>query len=528
MIDAQTKRLINFEDSNEDCIFKNNITFIIPEYQRKYSWKEKNIDELLDTLINNENLNELFMGTILYNTIENNVYEIIDGQQRLITFAILIDLLYPDTCKLSWQLKNMPSDTIKDANKEITDYIYTIKDRSDKETIRKNIKKVYFVALQTKDMELPEIINIFNRLNTTGLDLNASDIFKIRYYNYLKTHSNDLNTNWIEKINDCYKDIEEFNLKNELIPIKSFDWILTVFKHILVITNSSLNQYAFLQSNETFFCNFFKDEKCLNESKELLQFDNFKNLIESYKEMHKVLTSPNDNIETNQLIVCFIEETRYSLFWTLPYIAHYFNNDYKQALERSILITKYFIIESVCYDKRIQAVIKSVYDSLKEIAQNNTDLKQLKSEISKEKEKFTNKLKEDISNNRKRCRILCLLIEYLDEIESSKNSEEIFNFLFSKNPKTNFDNEHISPRNPTYGEIPSEVNTLGNLVLLESSINRSIKNNIKSKSEGYQGSKLDSVKKIIPLLSNWNDDEIPKRSITLENKIIDYLFKDTL
>lgn len=274
MIEAQTKRLINFEDSNEDCIFKNNITFIIPEYQRKYSWKEKNIDELLDTLINNENLNELFMGTILYNTIENNVYEIIDGQQRLITFAILIDLLYPDTCKLSWQLKNMPSDTIKDANKEITDYIYTIKNRSDKETIRKNIKKVYFVALQTKDMELPEIINIFNRLNTTGLDLNASDIFKIRYYNYLKTHSNDLNTNWIEKINDCYKDIEEFNLKNELIPIKSFDWILTVFKHILVITNSSLNQYAFLQSNETFFCNFFKDEKCLNESKELLEFNN--------------------------------------------------------------------------------------------------------------------------------------------------------------------------------------------------------------------------------------------------------------
>ena len=47
-------------------------------------------------------------------------------------------------------------------------------------------------------MDLPEVVSVFNTINTTGLDLNATDIFKLRYYNYLRKI--DDTDNWMKEI----------------------------------------------------------------------------------------------------------------------------------------------------------------------------------------------------------------------------------------------------------------------------------------------------------------------------------------
>ena len=76
--------------------------FVIPIYQRIYSWKEKECQQLWDDIIrsgNNDNINGHFLGSVVY--VEKGLYSVssqspllvIDGQQRLTTITLLIAAL---------------------------------------------------------------------------------------------------------------------------------------------------------------------------------------------------------------------------------------------------------------------------------------------------------------------------------------------------------------------------------------------------------------------------------------------------
>ena len=68
--------------------------YIVPDYQREYVWTDKEVHQLLEDI--NEQIDagserEYFIGTILVSpTDQKNHYEVIDGQQRLTTFFLLI------------------------------------------------------------------------------------------------------------------------------------------------------------------------------------------------------------------------------------------------------------------------------------------------------------------------------------------------------------------------------------------------------------------------------------------------------
>ena len=67
--------------------------YIVPDYQREYVWTDKEVHQLLDD-INDEmggSAKEYFIGTILVSpTVIKNHYEVIDGQQRLTTFFLIL------------------------------------------------------------------------------------------------------------------------------------------------------------------------------------------------------------------------------------------------------------------------------------------------------------------------------------------------------------------------------------------------------------------------------------------------------
>lgn len=76
--------------------------FVIPIYQRTYSWKEKECQQLLDDVLrggNNDNIKAHFMGSVVY--VEKGLYSVsaqtplllIDGQQRITTITLLIAAL---------------------------------------------------------------------------------------------------------------------------------------------------------------------------------------------------------------------------------------------------------------------------------------------------------------------------------------------------------------------------------------------------------------------------------------------------
>ena len=63
----------------------------IPEYQRPYKWTEKNVNNLIDDIISNKNKSEYRLGTlVLHQKQKNDDYEIVDGQQRIITIALIL------------------------------------------------------------------------------------------------------------------------------------------------------------------------------------------------------------------------------------------------------------------------------------------------------------------------------------------------------------------------------------------------------------------------------------------------------
>lgn len=91
---ATEAKLINF--------LKKSPQFVIPIYQRTYSWTKKECDQLWEDILrtgNNDNINGHFIGSIVY--VEKGLYSIsdqspllvIDGQQRLTTVSLFIEAL---------------------------------------------------------------------------------------------------------------------------------------------------------------------------------------------------------------------------------------------------------------------------------------------------------------------------------------------------------------------------------------------------------------------------------------------------
>ena len=78
--------------------------FRIPYYQRSYLWQNDNVRDLLDDLwfaFENDPEREYFMGALVLDKEDEylsdgekyTVYDIIDGQQRLTTFMIVMSVL---------------------------------------------------------------------------------------------------------------------------------------------------------------------------------------------------------------------------------------------------------------------------------------------------------------------------------------------------------------------------------------------------------------------------------------------------
>lgn len=83
-------------------LFTNGRTFAVPRFQRNYKWDEDQWEELWQDLIASaENDKEHYMGAIVLKTHETRKhFEIIDGQQRLVTLTLFV--LAAVKCFESW------------------------------------------------------------------------------------------------------------------------------------------------------------------------------------------------------------------------------------------------------------------------------------------------------------------------------------------------------------------------------------------------------------------------------------------
>jgi Protein of unknown function DUF262/Protein of unknown function (DUF1524) len=75
----------------------NNEQYVIPTYQRRYSWHERQVNELIDDILLIEGSDTHLLGSIVCLTGHHkaglNQLELVDGQQRLTTITILLECI---------------------------------------------------------------------------------------------------------------------------------------------------------------------------------------------------------------------------------------------------------------------------------------------------------------------------------------------------------------------------------------------------------------------------------------------------
>lgn len=159
----------------------------IPDYQRIYSWEEKNVIRLLDDIQNHAG-KTYHMGSIILHktkkkeayTGEKIVYDIVDGQQRLVTLSLLLLQLGETNfglLKESFESKKAQS-YIAHNKWIIANYITTQKQHPfDKEKILKNLR---FSVLTIESTNLDLAYTFFTSENGKGKPLTD--------YNLLKSH----------------------------------------------------------------------------------------------------------------------------------------------------------------------------------------------------------------------------------------------------------------------------------------------------------------------------------------------------
>lgn len=136
--------------------------FVIPRFQREYSWEKKNykefLDDMLDCLIiSNGSItnSQYFLGTMLFvgDCFENEQTEIsvVDGQQRLTTITILFSAL-------SDRFLQQGEEKL---SKQIFRYIMTEDDNGDQIRIIKSKTHYPFFSfyIQDRKKEVPQIPN---------------------------------------------------------------------------------------------------------------------------------------------------------------------------------------------------------------------------------------------------------------------------------------------------------------------------------------------------------------------------------
>ena len=574
----------------------------IPIYQRPYEWAEKNINDFLNTIFEafstksevdaGKYEKSVFFGTIQFNkeTKDANILDIVDGQQRLTTFLLLLDVLQKEIIKNhpgennndysntidSEELKKVLSETqIKKVSSKYSKnkeqlrkatseyYEQEFKDKTNFYSELKDfvLDNIYFVILTTEEMDLPEVVSVFNTINTTGLDLNATDIFKLRYYNYLRKI--DDTDNWMKEIANCYKLIDDSNNALGLGGRKdqtefNMSWVLDIYKHI-ICAEFGWGFSEVSKSNEKFFDELFKGDKLIEQSDlRVLEFSSFKHIVEEFIKYWRWIEDVRYNCEHPEIAkeifsIYMVEKTRYKRYWTIPFVVAYFkakgkswSNYYIDSLRVNMYMFRFFLIYTVVNDRVINPVQNKVCDdcfkwfkecSTDEIIKNLRDIlwSPVRSKDYEPKEDFYKTIKLGLFYNASRVSLVCTLSGLLDEIVNLGESfiyqgnevlisereiyEKFFHYAIYEKNKNPYDIEHIKAKENFKDDKDNidEFNGIGNLVVLDSRINRAIKDkDVSEKLEHYENSQYAAVRIEFMIeyesLRDWDIEAVRERA----------------
>lgn len=518
-------------DANKEVlqkIFSQDFWFVIPEYQRSYVWQKDNVTELLDDLFfayKNKPDNEYFLGSLVLKRTDNqefSEYEVLDGQQRLSTFfmiiAVMRDLLedkdYKDTLKeMIYQkenkLKKIPSRQrityqIRDKVEEfIREFIIadngTLNESSLKEelekdnisisnmanailTIREELKEksdlegfagfllnnALFIYVSTDNTE--DAFRLFTILNDRGIPLTSADILK------------SLN---IGKIKD-EKELKNYARIWEELEGKygeNFDRFLAFIRTILVKEKARANLL------EEFETNIYKKNK-LEMGKETI------GLLMTYDEIYdEIIELQNLNLSNEyKNLITIMKIGLPSEDW-IPPLLHYYKKFKMERLVDFLRKLEYkFSGDWICQQSptfRIEAMNRILSAIEKTESRNLDNLLNDKNLFGIDKAFYMQIIGGEVYK-RRFARYLLLKLEYL----MGDNTVHLSGYK-------NISVEHILPQNPkddskwvedfTENERDYWTHRIANLVLISMKKNSKLSNlDFEEKKERYLKQRIDA------------------------------------
>jgi len=186
------------------------INLVIPNYQRPYKWTAKNAIQLLDDIMDakNENKETYRVGTLILHQEGDSTYNIVDGQQRTITFSLLLKALGANSISfLEQPLANNPYNTRNIPNnfRTLERRVNNIIDDRDRRELRDFIENnCELIVVITENIS--EAFQFFDSQNARGKKLYPHDLLKA----YHLREMNDLDVTETERV---VKGWEELNQK---------------------------------------------------------------------------------------------------------------------------------------------------------------------------------------------------------------------------------------------------------------------------------------------------------------------------
>ena len=577
---------------------EDNTIFTIPEYQRAYSWGTDHCDKLwqdIQNFVACNNKDSYFFGTIIINCQEDDTrFGLIDGQQRTTTFLLLLKALL---IKINDSIKQTPNDEdsagllrgLKERRRKIMGILYKVeseditdepnKERDgetdlssilnsvDYDEAKSNVIKIpykqkdnkytnffrnfnYFYTvieelpasqlniiakaftdncevIEIKSWQVEQAITMFNSLNSDGLPLYDADIISAKLYAIAEKDGNgkeftNLWTSLLSQISDLTKNgianIDSI-LMQHMYYTRAIRGETVSDSGVVNVTTPGLRRY---------YTEINKD--LLNSPVNLC-----KDMIRLAKIWKKISEYP-----CVQVLLKFNENAK--LFLS----SYLYRFDVDNVKEEGVEI----IVESLLKLFTIMELVDAGYSSkyfktflfAEEVKLADKEISELKI-----KQDFENHLRYNWDNEDIKSEIL----------EYNKHKLVYLNeYLFAKETKSTFllgdkyDIEHIMPLSGKNlqeirkdAEINSEeefraiVNKLGNKILLEEKINRSIGNQwFRTKVSTTQKSKLGYVNSIYPLATAlvetygndvkpyWKKDDINKATEKASNRIVRFIF----
>lgn len=499
--------------------------YVIPAYQRPYEWKYSQIDKVLEeifSLADNEASKEeyAFLGSLQFNINENEEKEIIDGQQRLTTLFLIIEaikntinseqekiVIYENkkelcigNCTIRYK-NNIKSDKFQENYKYICSKL-----NNKKICVDDFIERIIFVQIITEKTSLERMLRIFTTMNMEGLPLQSEDVFKTKYADLFNKDSEKV----LEILNNKYQEIYNYNNESRNTELSEYD-LADVFKFFIMRELEVGKGPTGMKQNAISF--FVEKMDLLKEKKEYISVNRVKEIADTILVTQKIIDNQNDKIfESDDQLIWFAREfmweSRYGQLNNIEYFITYVISkekgnptidEVKEALKITEIIWQYC---SICRAGKSR-IVNQVFEKIIEVLMNSDiDKEKIKKELnggnlnkkSKEYQDYQYYVNEYKKSITEKCfgsdlRNLEIDLSYMQDCLLSKEKctiGDVKKNLFYRGNYSNvgkdkrLDIEHIISHTFIDDKDAVLIDSIGNLMYLEASINRNLGNRLKN------------------------------------------------